>query len=121
MSVINISKELRRLSYAEMKVLAAELQKHLKTDMPIDEVATALSDLGIDLAKLENANTGEEAEVKALLKVFARKRAVYIGTANGQFVVSLSGGLKVGSPSLSSALGQFVDQVAALQAMGQKP
>lgn len=115
MSLKAIVQQLRSLPYTEMKALA-EIVRGKIPDHPTDAaIADALSSLP------EINNKELDLENRYLAEIFHKKRAITITTGNagkGPWTVSMQGGgVSVTSATIRGALSEFLDALAAHQAL----
>lgn len=122
MSAAHLSKQLRALSYTEMKAVAGEiagaLLKHQRDDIDATLIADVLTRLEGD-ARVDALSVAEE---KILREIFSRKRAVAISRAGNGWQIEIASmpGSHVTGLELRPMFSMMLDQIITMHALTAK-
>lgn len=120
MSTVGAVKELKRLSYTDMKELACQLTTQLHIQCDAGRHLSAV-DVAEALAKVPDGPTDlAVATDKHLKKAFSsRQKTIRCAPSATGWTVEF-GKYQAAGADLPSALNQLLDQIAAMQALGVK-
>lgn len=120
MSTVGAVKELKRLSYTDMKELATQLTTQLHIQCESGRQLSVL-DVAEALAKLpEGSSELALATDKLLKKAFSsRQKTIRCAPSSTGWTVEF-GKYQAAGADLPAAINQLLDQIAAMQALGVK-